>query len=419
MPVRPNAPPSADERRSALARLLAWASANGASWDGIEFGVDANGSARGIATRLLAAGEPVLTLPRRLMIIDDELQDSTTGTLALGFEPHPQDALATWLPLEAHETASRWRAYLDALPAQLAEFPMFRDADELAALAGTAAYALAVDTNRDVLATYNRIPPELRARLSLADFAWGRAIVMSRAFQAPGTFEHRLALLPLVDILNHGRDDTTWSYNPFDGLVVRTECAIETGDEVHFSYDNRSNTHFLVHYGFTLPDNSANEADLVFELPVDAPTRVRVGGNFDDRFVRALSIARLHACDPTERQRILESLTEPTTIPFLGGATEEAAFDVLATVARRSRAELDAYPSRSSQSAWDQTCALVREGERAILDRIIELATAAREYANCAPAHLRADADAIPADAVGARRMLRRYLQDLAEELSA
>lgn len=415
LPMRPDVPVSPDERRAAVERLLAWARAKGARWDGIAFVVDESGSARGVATRSLAVGESILTLPRALMIIDDELEDSTTGPLSLGDEPHPRDALATWLPLEAREPMSPWRAYLEALPVQLGGLPMFHDADDLAELDGTAAHALATDTRRDIVSTYDRLPPELRTRLSLADFAWGRAIVMSRAFHAPGTFEHRVALLPLVDIFNHRRDDTGWSYSPYDGnLVVRTERAIEAGDEVCFSYGNRSNSHLLVHFGFTLADNTANEASLVFDLPSSPPLRVRVGGIVDERFARALSMVRLLTCDPVERDRIVAGLTEPTSIPFLAGANEEAALDLLASVARRARAELDAYPRRASQRAWDQTCALVREGERSILDQIIELATAARAYARCTPAQWRATVAALPTDASGAVRMLRRYLDTLA-----
>lgn len=418
LPARSDVPSSVEERRAALARLLAWSGTHGARWDGIDFRIDANGGAFGVATRALEAGESILSLPRRLMIVDDELGESTTGAVSLGFEPDPRDSLAAWLPLEARDPASAWRAYLDALPVYLAGFPMFRGADDLAALAGTAAHALASDTNRDVLHVYERFPAELRERLSLADFAWGRAIVMSRAFHAPGTLEHRIALLPIVDIFNHRRDDTSWSYNPFDGLVVRTERAIADGDEVCFSYGDRSNSHLLVHYGFTLPENTANEADLVFDAPMATPLRVRIADVVDHRFARALSVARLAACEPAMREEFLASLTEPSTIPFLGAAIEERALDVLAEVALRGRATLDENSSASSNREWEETCALVRDGERAILDTIIELAGAARAYASYVDAaRVRAAAAAISASATGAPRMLRGYLEELAEAL--
>jgi hypothetical protein len=412
LPARLNAPPSADERRVALERLIAWTAAQGATWNGIEWRVDATGGAGIVATRALAVGDTILTLPRHAMIIDNELDDTATGTLDHGVEPRPRDALAAWLPLELKVHASPWRAYLDTLPVQL-DLPMFRG--DIDALAGTGAQSLATDMNRDVIATYEQLPPELRARISLADFAWGRAIVMSRGFHAPGSFEHRIALIPLVDIFNHRTDDTGWSFSPYDGnLVVRMERALDAGDDVHFSYGNRSNSQLLVHYGFVLPENAGNEAHLVFEQPPSAPIRVRVRAILDDRFVQALSLARLHACDPVQRERILSELTEPSYIPFIDSATEAAAFDVIATLARRARTELDASVFAGT-SAWDRTCQLVREGEREIVDQIIELATAAREYASCTAAELREAVLAIPTDVVGVQRMLRRYLEDLAE----
>ena len=136
--------------------------------------------------------------------------------------------------------------------------------DDLAALEGTAAHAIATEDARDIREAYDGLPLELRARVSLEDFAWGCAIVQSRGFHAPGTLEHRIALLPLVDLLDHRPGDVTWTYDPLDGnLVVSTEHGFAIGDEVHFTYGDQSNTRLFVHFGFTLPDNAADEADLV------------------------------------------------------------------------------------------------------------------------------------------------------------
>jgi histone-lysine N-methyltransferase SETD3 len=438
LPVRPDMPPPPHERAAAIERQLAWARAGGASWDGIEFHVDAAGVVSVRASRRLSPGEPILTVPRRLMIVDNELAGSTTGSPALGLpDPRPRDALAAWLPLEAREPTSRWRAYLDALPVQLPELPMFHDQGDLAALAGTAAHALAAEENRDVADTYGRLSPELRARLSLADFAWGCALVMSRAFHAPGTLEHRVALIPLVEMFNHGLGDTTWSYKPFEGgFVVSTERELATGDEVHFTYGVRSNTHLIVHFGFALPHNTANEAGLLFDrasdpvndvaahllwnLPLDAPARVCVACRHDHRFLRALSLARLQVSGPVERARAVEAGLAPSEdMPWLGAALEDAAFGVLAAAARRALAELDALAPRAGDRPWDRTCAIVRDAERAVLAQIIELTSLARAYLHWQePARVRAAADAIPDDAIGARFLLRQYLHALAGELT-
>jgi histone-lysine N-methyltransferase SETD3 len=435
--ARPGVSALPHERAAAIERLLAWARAAGASWDGIEFHVDASGDASVRATRRLSSGEPILTVPRQLMIVDHELAASTTGELALGFpDPSPRDRLAAWLALEAREPASRWRAYLDALPVQLPELPMFRDDDDLAALAGTAAHAVAAEKNRDVHVTYGRLSPDLRARVSLADFAWGCALVMSRAFHAPGTLEHHIAMIPLLDILNHGLDDTTWIYHPSRGLVVSTERELAIGDEVHFSYGARSDTHLAVHFGFALHGNTAREAALVFDraadpvnaaaahlmwkLPLDAPARIRVGCVLDERFRRALSLARLQASGPVERARAVETgLTQEGDLPWLGGPVEDAALAVLAAAAGRALAKLDAHSPRAMHRPWDRMCSIVREAERAVLEQIVAFTTIARESLDWQdPERMCSIAEAIPEDSVGARRLARQYLYAVAYDLT-
>lgn len=438
LPARPDVPPAPDERTAAIERQLGWARAAGAAWDGIEFHVDASGNASARAVRTLSSGEPILSVPRCLMIVDNELAGSTTGELALGLsDPGPQDALAAWLALEAREPASRWRAYLDALPVRLAELPMFHDEHDLAALAGTAAYAIAAEHNRAVHASYGRLSPDLRARLSLADFAWGHGLVMSRGFHAPGALEHRIALIPLVEMFNHRLGDTTWSYDPLDGFVVSTVREFAIGDEVHFPYGVRSNTHLVVHFGFALQRNTASEAGLVFDhasdpvhavaahllwkLPLEAPARICVRCRLDDRFQRALSVARLLASGPVERARAVEAgLTPYGDLPWLGSALEDAALAVLAAAARRALAELDAHSPRATPRPWDRICSLVRDAERAVLEQIIEFTAMARaDLHEHDPARLRAAAAAVPDDAIGARHLLRQYLCAIADELTA
>ncbi len=403
LPVR-TAIESADARSAAIARLLAWAAAAGARWDGIEVRVAADGSAAVLAARSIAPGEPILTLPRHLMIIDDELGLATSD---------PRDALAAWLPRAARDPASPWRAYLDALPARLAELPMFRD--DLDALAGTLAHALATEDARDIRDAYARLAPD---GVSLADFAWGCAIVKSRGYHAPGTLEHRIALLPLVDLFNHGLGDTTWTYDPRDGsFVVSTERGFAIGDEVHMSYGDRSNARLLVHFGFTMPGNPADEAALLFDLaadpvnavaahllwqlPLEQPVRACVASSLDHRFRRALSIARLQASGPAERARALEIGLAPTRdLPWLGAAHEVAAFAAMAAAAGRALAALE--PAQGGTA---------RDGERAVLEQILELATTVRadlEWQD--PARVREAA-------AGARGLLRQYLHALADEL--
>jgi hypothetical protein len=107
-------------------------------------------------------------------------------------------------------------------------------------------------------------------------------------------------------------------------------------------------------------------------------------------------------------------------LPWLGGALEEAAFAVLAAAARRALAELDAHLPRTTHRPWDRMCSVVRDAERAVLEQIIEFTSMARADLHWHdPARVRAAAAAIPDDAIGARRLVRDYLNAVADELTA
>ena len=350
LPERPCVRHTPAERRTAIARLLSWATDGGARWHGIAFEVDARGDASVRTTRAIAVGDEVLRLPRRLML------EVPPG------ERDPRDVLAAWLAREVRDPRSRWAPFLDALPRQLPELPMFHAPPE-----GTFAYALAAEDNRAVRAAHGDV--------ELADFAWGCAIVTSRGYHAPGTFEHRIALLPLVELFDHGLGDTTWTYDPATGeLAITAERAFAAGEPIHFPYGERGNTWLYVHHGFVLPDNPHDDASLLFEPFTDplarlwaSSARVPIACVLDDRVLAALSIARLLAASPDDRARAVElGLAPDGYLPFLGFAHERAALAILHAAARRSLAALDAAPLGA-----DRTTAIVRASERAVLVRFL------------------------------------------------
>ncbi|MBK9034891.1 MAG: SET domain-containing protein [Myxococcales bacterium] len=431
LPARAVATPTAAERATAVARVLAWATEAGAEIDGVELHVDARGDGSVRAARAIAAGQTLVMIPRRLMIVSDELAASATGATDLGVDAHsPCDALAAWLPQEARRTDSPWRHFLGALPAHLAELPMFHGDDDLAPLAGTAARRLAADLHRDVVDTYAALPPELRARVPLADFAWGRAIVASRGFNAPFSLDDRLAFIPVVDLFNHGHGDTTWHYDPVtERYQVRAARDIAAGAEVHFAYGAKSNAKLLASYGFALAENPAGEALLEFATMPDVGRSARrpwaplpaasvvVGAEPDDRFLRALSSARRLAAADDGRGRADDD--DHDDVPWLGAEVERAALDTLSNAARRSRARLTALDAAPSNSAWHRACALVRAGERAVLAQLIEfVALATPHLADPTPAALRAAAAALSPAGGAAHTLARAYLDALADALT-
>jgi hypothetical protein len=328
LPPRGAQPRTAIQRRQTVTAVIAWAEASGAPLHGVTARVDESGNVAMVATRDVAHGEQIFALPQRLMIIDRDIASSELASHA---------ALAAWLA--SRDATSPWRAYLDDLPLHVSGLPLYRSARELAALAGTSAHALAVADRRDLLDAH----ASLRTPLPLAVFAWGWAVVRSRAYHAPGSFEPRLALMPIVDLFDHGHGDTTWTYDPADGFAITAERAIPAGDPVTFPYGDISNGRLLAHYGFTLPDDPFAEALLELDRPVLVTARI------DPLFVDALAIAR---------QQV---------------GTEDRALALLADAARRTIATLAEAPS-TGDPEWDACCTRLRMSERAVLEQYVALA---------------------------------------------
>ncbi len=458
LPARSGPAVDAAARGAALERMLAWAAAGGADADALEFRVDADGGCTAHARRPIAAGTRVVTVPRRLMIVEDDLAASSTGAVD-PFGPmlrSARDTLAAWLPLEAARADSPWRPFLDVLPTALPDLPVFHGDADLDELAGTVARGLAAAAHEDIGSTYGLLQDGLQERVSLVDFAWGRAIVRSRGYNVEIGGEARVALIPIVDLLNHRPGDTTWSYHPDEAAYgITTLRAFETGDEVHATYGPYGNAKLLVGYGFALDDHGVDEAALVFapagdpctdlaghlvwRQPFAAPAAIAVGTRFDWRFRRALSVARLRAA-PWARVRAAADRGLPgRELPWLGAAIERVALAELATAARAGIERLDENGPdvepvggtgavNPAATSWRRACGLVRRGERALLQQILAFAAEAATHVDAADAATRvgvAEPEAVRrvADAVAAAQagppppLVSEYLCTLADEL--
>ena len=90
-------------------------------------------------------------------------------------------------------------------------------------------------------------------------------IVSSRIFGVIIKGNKTDALVPLADMLNHSTPKmTAWSYeDDKSAFIVRNiDGIIKSGEEIHDSYGSKCNSRFLLNYGFTQPNNLANEVGI-------------------------------------------------------------------------------------------------------------------------------------------------------------
>lgn len=383
------APPVA----GAVDALLAWAAAAGAWFEPIAIAVAPDGN-RGVMTRrAVAAGEPLVIVPRRLLITD---VDVAAHPAVAPLVPH-QDQLASrhslmarWLVHERADPASRWRRYVEALPPAFPGLPIHRSAAQLAGLADTAALAAIVALAEGYRADHARLDGLAPGGPGLAAFAWGRAVAGSRCYGIAAADGSVRALVPVADMFDHGAADARWGYDDahqqFEVVAARDLAA---GEPVTISYGQHENARLLSAYGFAIADNPDDE--VVIHLPGhDGPHALPVGSVYDPRFQRALATA----------------LAWPDT------STADALTRIAAAAMDRGAA-IAAVPAQAEDDpAWTALCAVVRASERAIVPAIVAFVTEVTRGGCDRPvAAWRALVDAIPRDAVGAARLMRSYAQ--------
>jgi histone-lysine N-methyltransferase SETD3 len=237
-------------RLAALRRLRRWVARQGGRLDArLAFHVDAEGEAGLRARAPIAVGEILLDLPERLLIA----QRAASGT----------ESLAALLVREKHG----WPAYVDALPIDSPNLPLFFSDDELALLEGS----FTLKTIR-----------EERAEIGgLGLPRWAVAAAKSRPFGIEISGDRVDAFIPIADVFNHdSMPETAWAFDQERSRFVM--CAtrpIPAGAPVRDSYGVKCNSRYFLNYGFCLETNRENQAVLQFSL--HGPHEFRVPADLD------------------------------------------------------------------------------------------------------------------------------------------
>ncbi|HVV87322.1 MAG TPA: hypothetical protein VHE35_29980, partial [Kofleriaceae bacterium] len=403
----------------AVRALLAWGEAQGIDARAIEVRVDDTGNRSVVARTAIAADQRIVAVPRRALITELDVADAPIGA-ALARAAPPLDSghtpIALWLATERRDPSSRWRPYLDALPAAV-PLPWFTDDDLLLDLRGTHTW-LANDVVRGgVIADHGAIVSRLPrvADLGLGELAWGRAIASSRLFRVKLGGVDRLALAPIADLFDHGRADATWRYDEERGeFAIVAKRAIAAGEPIQLSYGRKGLSRFFTGYGFVPADLIASVAaggepdpddprledvaaitfpglrddpraalavHLVWGHDLDRPLTMTAPATFDERARRVLSVARLLAADSREVSHAIDrGRFVRNELAWLGPRNERAALERIETAALAARTHLAATADADRRLledpdivGWPRVAAALRTAERAVLDRWAEL----------------------------------------------
>ncbi|CAD7701616.1 unnamed protein product [Ostreobium quekettii] len=186
---------------------------------------EADGSSL-VASGAISEGDEILAVPREMWVTAEDAR-RRWGPRLEGLEAWAQVALL--LVAERGDGGSRWRAYLEGLPAT-PRSPVFWEGDRLAGLAGTQLMASCegyreyfsqrfVELEAGVFKKY----PELFPSNVFTLEAWKWAVGTVRAQVHPPLEGESLALVPVADLVCHSRNpNTEWRLSS-GGFLSRGE----------------------------------------------------------------------------------------------------------------------------------------------------------------------------------------------------
>jgi protein-histidine N-methyltransferase len=231
------------------------------------------------ASRDIKKNECILFVPLKEIITLEMCMESPIGTpmFACGHRKRlisPKHSFfSTFLMEEKRKEVSYWHKYIDILPKDLSAYPIFWNEEEMTWIEGTDMVRMVTDKIRDMRQDYDMICREVPeyTQFPFQEYQCMRLLVASRIFGIEISGLKTDGFVPYADMLNHKRPrETSWTYdNDRQGFTIEALVDLPRGSPVHDSYGRKSNTRFLLNYGFINMDNDADDLPLAFEIRKD------------------------------------------------------------------------------------------------------------------------------------------------------
>lgn len=346
----------------------------------------------------IAAGDCILKIPFSALLCEQLLHHDTTEEhqliIQLGQSMSRQARLAALLLLEAESKHSKWQPYIRSLPHQLDHIPLFFDQPTSRMLAGSSVHESVLERRFMINLDYQQLTQHIPgfSRFSVANYAWARTLVNTRCFGYQDGEEQQVAMVPLLDMCQHGDEPNAFWY--FDDtsreFLLTANTPIAANKEIVVSYGKKHNSRLFSSYGFYLPDSGLDQAVLTASLsPQDKHFQQKhallgkIQGNwslsnrYDDAMKSLMSFLRLNALDTLsateltlwEAQNVLSLNNELHALSQLGRLSQHALKGFPTSI----KQDLDIL-AQSDLSANQRACIEIRLREKQVLNNIDDFA---------------------------------------------
>ena len=222
---------------------------------------------RGITAKSeISKNEIIMTIPKDCLISLETALNTNYGSKIGEFMFKELNSpkhclLSSFLLYE--EKNKRYKYYFDLLPKDFSNFPIFYKTNELEYLKGSPFLEQIMEKKEDMKNDYNKICEYLPnfTQFSFSKFCRARILISSRIFGISINKKKTDVLVPFADLLNHKRPkQTQWYYDDnLESFVIQAIEDIKEGSEIFDSYGKKTNSRFLLNYGFCLEDNDTSE----------------------------------------------------------------------------------------------------------------------------------------------------------------
>ena len=222
-----------------------------------------------LAKSKILKDEIIMTIPKECLISLETALETNIGKEIGKFMyselTSPKHCLLTSFLL-TEEKNPKWKFYFDLLPTDYSNFPIFYTQKELDYLKGSSFLNQIYDKKIDMKLDYEKLCKFIPSfnQFSYKKFCEARMMISSRIFGIQIGENKTDVLAPFADLLNHKRPrQTQWYYdNVLESFVIQAIEDIDKGSEIFDSYGKKTNSRFLLNYGFALDNNDSSEYPL-------------------------------------------------------------------------------------------------------------------------------------------------------------
>ena len=234
---------------------------------------------RGVVARTaIKRFEIIMTIPKPCLISMDVAFETEIGKevqkIMYKCLRSPKHCLFSSFLL-TEENNPKWKFYFDMLPQDFSYFPIFYTEKELDLLKGSPFLSQIYDKKIEMKLDYDQLCLAIPSfsHFSFVKFCQARMAVSSRIFGVCMNEKMSDVLVPYADLINHRRPrQTQWYYDDaINSFVIQALEDIKEGNEIFDSYGKKSNSMFLLNYGFCLENNDADDYCLKLNFNPNVP----------------------------------------------------------------------------------------------------------------------------------------------------